>query len=58
MDPFEGITQNAVVVAHETLPKIADANESEYGRVYSVSGPGTSLVPVSFSSRSVLVAFV
>eukprot|EP01128_Nolandella_sp_AFSM9_P000687 TRINITY_DN10828_c0_g1_i1.p1 TRINITY_DN10828_c0_g1~~TRINITY_DN10828_c0_g1_i1.p1 ORF type:complete len:633 (-),score=189.09 TRINITY_DN10828_c0_g1_i1:182-2080(-) len=38
-DNMEQLTQNAVLVAHETLPKIEDALESEIGLVFSVSGP-------------------
>lgn len=41
-DAMEQITQNAILVAHEKLPKIADAKEKEYGIIYSVSGPGPS----------------
>jgi len=36
----EAITQNAIFASKEKLPKISDAlSESEYGTVFSVSGP-------------------
>lgn len=38
-DEMAALTQNAVLVAHETLAKIEDAKESELGLVFSVSGP-------------------
>lgn len=40
-DAFEEVTKSAVKQAHETLPKVADAKEKEYGVIFSVSGPGT-----------------
>jgi len=38
-DALEEVTKTAVKKAHETLPKVADAKEKEYGDIFSVSGP-------------------
>lgn len=50
-DQFEEITKTAVKVAHETLPKVADAQEKDYGVVYSVSGPGAAQRHVTLLPR-------
>ena len=42
-DAMEHMTKDAIMQAHETLPKVDDAREGDYGIIYSVSGPGIFL---------------